>query len=587
MKILKFGFAFTLALFMTAALTAQAPMGVDYFLLGEHSKAKMFFEKELASNPEMANFYLGQIAYLEQNAQKAEEYYKKGLSANPNSTYNAIGMAKLQLKTDPKGGESALLAIAKKNKKDIDVTIAVGRAFMTAGMYKQAEKIHAEAKKAAGKNPAVYVLEGDLIFASNNMATEKAGEAGGKYEMATYFDENYPLGYLKTAQIYQKINAVLATQKLETLVEKNPNYTIAYGMLGRLYAQRGFYDRAIEAFKKYFDTGIYSTDDIEMYARVNYFSDLYDKARELVNNGLKNDPNHFVLNRYNMYISAKSKDANGLKDAEKFFSLRADTGYISLDYSMYAVILDNAQRYKEAFAQYDKAISMDPSNVDIYNDAISSARKRKDYTLAASYLNTQIEKKAELGRANDPDYADDIVDITALGYDYYSAGSSISKAPELAAEYMKDKSIIDMLAMADPSLSAAQLASNVEYFTKAYSLYYLQKADGMFDTLIARVPDSYTGHRYKALTQHAINDDTELGLAKPHYEKVAVILEKVDELTATNRRVLLEAYNYLGYYFYMKNDKDNTILYWGKVLEIDPQNANAKLVLDAMKNEGK
>ena len=586
MKILKFSFAFTLALFMTAALTAQAPMGVDYFLLGEHSKAKMFFEKELTSNPEMANFYLGQIAYLEQDTQKAEEFYKKGLSANPNSAYNAIGMAKLQLKSDPKGGESALLAIAKKNKKDIDAVVAVGRAFMAANMFKQAEKIQAEAKKAAGKNPVVYVFEGDLIFASNNMAAEKAGEAGGKYEMATYFDENYPLGYLKTAQIYQKINAVLATQKLETLIEKNPNYTIAYGMLGKLYAQRGFYEKAIESFKKYFEAGIYSTDDIEMYARVNYFSDLFDKANELVNNGLQNDPNHFVLNRYKMYISAKSKDTNGLKDAEKFFSLR-DTGYISLDYSMYAMILDNAQRYKEAFAQYNKAISMDPSNIEIYNDAISAARKRKDYALAATYLKTQMDKKAELGRANDPDYVDDVADIAALGDNYYLAGSSIGKTPELATEYMKDKSIIDMLAMADPSLSPAQLAGNAEYFTKAYSLYYLQKADGMFDALIARIPESYQGYRYKALTQHGINDSTELGLAKPHYEKVVEILEKVDELTAANKRVLLEAYNYLGYYFYMKNDKDNTVLYWGKVLEIDPQNANAKLVLDAMKNEGK
>ena len=583
MRILKFSFAFILALFMTAALNAQTPMGVDYFLLGEHSKAKMFFEKELASNPEMANFYLGQIAYLEQDAQKAEEYYQKGLSANPNSTYNAIGMAKLQLKSNPKGGESALLAIAKKSKKDVDVLVTVGRAFIAAGMFKQAEKMQADARKAASKNPAVYILEGDLILASNNMAIEKTGEAGGKYEMATYFDENYPLGYLKTAQIYQRINSMLATRKLETLLEKNPNYTIAYGMLGKLYAQTGFYDKAIEMFEKYFDAGVYSTDDIEMYARVNYFSDLYDKAKELVNSGLQNDPNHFVLNRYKTYISAKSKDPNGLKDAEKFFSLRADTGYISLDYSMYAMILDNAQRHKEAFAQYDKAISIDPSNIDIYNDAILAARKRRDFALAATYLKTQIEKKAELGRADDPDYADDIIDITALGYDYYSAGSSISKAPEMAAEYMKEKSIIDMLVMADPSLSAAQLAGNVEYFSKAFSLYYLQKANEMFDALIARIPESYTGHRYKALTQHAINDDTEAGLAKPHYEKVVEILEKVDELTAVNRRALLEAYNYLGYYFYMKNDRDNTILYWGKVLEIDPQNANAKLVLDAMK----
>jgi len=158
MRILKFSFAFILALFMTAALNAQTPMGVDYFLLGEHSKAKMFFEKELASNPEMANFYLGQIAYLEQDAQKAEEYYQKGLSANPNSTYNAIGMAKLQLKSNPKGGESALLAIAKKSKKDVDVLVTVGRAFIAAGMFKQAEKNAGRCQKGSEQKPCrIYI----------------------------------------------------------------------------------------------------------------------------------------------------------------------------------------------------------------------------------------------------------------------------------------------------------------------------------------------------------------------------------------------------------------------------------------------
>ena len=579
MKNLKFSIALIAAFFATNALLAQTSVGVDYYLLGEKSKAKSFFEKEIASNPEEAYFYLGEIAFSEKNFQQAEAFYSKGQSA-----YNQIGRAKLKLASDTKAAEELLNGIVRKNKGDINVQLAVGRAYLDANMIKQAEKAVAAAKKMDSKNPAVHILEGDVAFSSQvGGVSEKAGAAGGKYEMSNYFDDNYALGYAKFAQIYQSVNPSLAARKLETAIEKRPDYIIAYGMLGRVYARTGFYQKSIDMFEKYFEAGIYSTEDLEMYARSNYFSDNFEKAAEIVNDGLQNNPDHFVLNRYKMYINAKRKLANeGLEDARKFFSLRADTGYISLDYSMYAMILDNAKRYDEAFAQYEKAISMEPESADVFTDAVAAARRKKDYALAAVYLKRQMDKKAQL--SGESNFSHDAADISALGYDYYSAGATIVKNEELLKELMGNRQVADMLA-ANPTVNKALLASDVEYFGKTYSLYHLQKADSIFDILIERLPDSYTGYRFKALVKHAINSDTEAGLAKPYYEKVAELIGEKDDLSASNKRVLLEAYNYLGYYYYVKNDKPNTILYWSKVLDIDPGNENAKLVLDAMKNE--
>ena len=584
MKNLRFSFAF-MALLATTALFAQTNLGVDYYLLGNNVKAKAYFEKEIAANPAEAYFYLGEIAFSEADFQKAGEFYNKAAAADAKSVYPLIGLAKLQSKSDAKTAEATLNGIARKYKSDIDIVLAVGRAFLDAGMNKQAEKTIAAAKKINSKNPSIYILEGDLVYDVRKGITEKAGEAGGKYEMSNYFDPNFALGYVKTAQIYQTINPPLATSKLETIIEKQPDYLIAYGMLGRLYAQRGFYDKSIEAFKNYFNAGIYSTEDFEMYVRSNYFSDNFEQAAKIAKEALRNNPDHFVLNRLLMYVNAKAKLSDeGLETARKFFSLRADSGYIGLDYSMYALILDNAKRYDEAFAQYDKAINMEPDNLEIYTDATATARRMKNYALAADYLKMQMKKKAAL--AGNADFADDAADISALGYDYYSAGTTILKNAPLVEELMKKREVINLLS-AMGNVNAAQLASDAEYFGKVYSLYYLQQADATFDILIERVPDSYTGYRFKALTKHAINDNIEEGLARPYYEKVADLIDDKGELSAANKRVLLEAYNYLGYYYYMKNDKPNTILYWSKVLEIDPNNDNAKKVIEAMENEGK
>ncbi|MDR2916034.1 MAG: hypothetical protein LBV74_14615 [Tannerella sp.] len=147
---------------------------------------------------------------------------------------------------------------------------------------------------------------------------------------------------------------------------------------------------------------------------------------------------------------------------------------------------------------------------------------------------------------------------------------------------MNNKDVLDELFASDAKIIADSM-SRVNYFSKIYSLYYLNKADSVFDILISRAPDSYSGYRYKALTKHAITPEIESGLAKPYYEKVVeIITNSKDELSTSEKRVLLEAYNYLGYYFYMKSDKENTILLWTKVLELDPDNKNAKLVLEDM-----
>jgi tetratricopeptide (TPR) repeat protein len=565
-------------LLTTNAMFGQKNFGVDYFLLGEYSKAKQYLTKDLSSNPSTNNFYLGEVAFAEKNLTLAGEYYQKGLSADPENLLNQVGLLKLKVKND-ENADKELTAIAKKSKKNSDLIIAIGRAYLDNGMIPQAKLQFAAARKANSKDPNIYIFEGDIIIAEND--SKRLGEAASKYEQATYFDADYGIGYVKTAQVYEKINSRLAIDKLKALIEKQPDYIVAYGLLGKIYVQNGFYPQGIEMLKTYLASGIYSIDDLSYYIRALYFTDQFEEAKKYVKEGIQKEPEHFVLNRLLMYIDSKTNNIEeGLKVADKFFTFRHDTGYISLDFINYAKLLKDAGKYNECYDMFQKAINLEPANYDLYDEASSAARKNKNYAESAHFLREKMHQKAKEAAADGLDYVDDLVDVNTLGYDFYSAGATIAKNQELAAELMKDISVIQSIRQAIAEVNSDSL-SDAAYFTKYYALYNLNKADSVFDVQIKIAPDSYTGYRFKALTKHAINPDTEVGLAKPFYEKVVEILEAdKDGLSDSNKRVLLEAYNYLGYYYYMKSDKDNTIKYWTKVLEIDPENTNAKLVLE-------
>ena len=569
-----------LILFIKVSLSAQINLGVDYYRLGENQKARPYFEKELTTNPETANFYLGEIAFAEGDTRKAESYYNSGLSANPESIINQIGLAKLKLKSETKAAEAVFSSISKRNKKNVNVAISIGRAYLDNGMFRNANSQVSAAKRINNKIPEIYILEGDIIVAEDDV--KKLGEAASKYEMSVYFDAEYGLGYVKGSNVYEYINSTLAIDKLKTIIEKQPDYIIAYSYLGKLYTNNGFYPQAIDMYGRYFKSASPSIEDTERYARALYFSNIFEEAKVLVDKGLQKDPNHFVLNRYLMYINSKLNNfEEGKKAADKFFTLRDASGYIAQDHTAYGSLLKIPRLFDEAIAQYERAIELEPEKFEHYAEAAGIARSKRDYALAASYVNRMMVKKAEL--ADEPEfYNDDVIDINALGYDYYSAGATIASArsAEIAQELMNNRNVTNELLAANSSLIRDSLTNNLSYFTRNYALHFLNKADSVFDILLEIIPDSYSTYRFKALTKHAINTSPEVGLAKPYYEKVVeLIVDREDINPSAKRTLLLEAYVYLGYHYYMISDKPNTVLYMDKVLEIDPEHANAKAIL--------
>lgn len=533
-----------LGLLLSTPIFAQSNLGADYLRTGEYNVAKEIFEKQISSSPAEAYYYLGEVAYKQGNPAEAKANYEKGLQASPDFVLNNVGLGKLLLKTNPKEAEDQFSIALKKNKKDVDVLVAIAEAYYDNNMPDKGASKLADARKSNKKSPAIYLLEGDLKAKTN------VGEAAGNYAQAYNWDPTCAVAYIKSAQVYESVNPDLAVEMLQKALEINPNYTLAYKMLGGIYSHNGQYPNAIEAYKKYFAQGAYDVQDLTRYAAALYFTKDYDQAKKLINEGISKDPNNFVLNRLLMYSYLQSKDyTDGLKAADKFFSLdKGDSEYITQDYTTYGELLGKDGQLDKSLQQYEAAIKLDPTKATIYKEIAQSCVDANQYADAANYLQQYVEKAEE--------NLVEATDFFNIGRYSYIAGTAAQKDTVNADSPAKAKGL-------------------------------LNQSDKAFEVVTQRLPDTYLGYFWRGRAASALDPET-TGLAKPHYEKVASILEAKGD--TDNSSEMIEAYRYLSYFYYLQfektknqEDKDKVKLYAEKILTLDPQNAVATQLLEAVK----
>lgn len=522
---------------------AQNNPGYDYLSLEEIKLAKDFFMKNLKESPAEYHFYLGEVAYKEGNMAEAKSQYEKSSSANAESPFGAIGLAKLELKSNTKEATKTLTDIQKKNKKAVFVGLAVAKAFMDNGMTEQATKSIEELRKADKNSPYSHILEGDMFAKAN-----KPGDAAAQYDQAIYKDPNNVLAYMKGAKVYEYINRRTATELLKKAIAIRPDYKIAYKDLADLNYREGVYAEAISAYKEFFSGGDYTIDDIRRYAGAQFFTGNYEGAKMTIAEGMEKDPNDFVLNRLLMYSLNDSKDyVKGLEVGNKFFSLHRPgidtTKYIVQDYLIYGNLKGENGDKKGAIEEFKKAIEMDPSKIALLKTIASASASEKDFEAAAECYGQYLG----------------MTGVTATAEDYFQLGSYYTSA-------------------------GASLSGNEDPAIKEKGLGLLKKADDAYAKVAELKPDSYLGNYMRARVNYQMDPTSDQGLARPFYEKT---IETLLADAEPNKNVLIESYSYLSYYYYLQFDKnkkaeDKTKVkeYAGKVLELDPENGNGKQLFE-------
>jgi len=109
-----------------------------------------------------------------------------------------------------------------------------------------------------------------------------------------------------------------------------------------------------------------------------------------------------------------------------------------------------------------------------------------------------------------------------------------------------------------------------------YQAGELLEADTVFGQYIEKYPEQSFGYYWRARVNSAIDKEMKDGLAVPYYSKLAEVMQN-DTANASYKRWMIESYSYLAAYeANTQKDYREAIEYFGKLLEVDPENEEAK-----------
>ena len=442
------------------------------------------------------------------------------------------------IKTNPEMAEEQADDLLKgKNKKNVDLVLAIGRAYMEAGQLEQAEDYVKIAKKADSKSAAVSIFEGDIA-----VARKDPGTASQRYEEAIYFDPNCKEAYLKYADIYKAANPGLATSKLEELRAIDPQAVEVDRKLAEIYYSANEFDKAADAYSRFAEGDKATEKDLVNYSFALFLNHDFEKSLAVANLGLQKNPQHAVFNRLRMYNFIDLKRYDEAKQAaDSFFAACKTEDLTYLDYLYHGTLLDALKDYNNAVISLEKAYEMNKDRTEVLRQISSSYEGAEKYEEAIDAFNKYIATLPEEQKTPDLTFE--------LGRLYYAEGTtadSVNYTPEMKKEA-------------------------------------LLQADSAFAKLAELVPDNYLGNFWRARTNSALDPETTEGLAKPYYEQVAAMLEEKAKTEPRYNRTIIECYRYLGYYYLVTEDYEKSKEYWNKILTIDPEDAIATKALEGIK----
>lgn len=521
------------------ALFADNSKAIEFYKTGRIEPAKAMLLQNIATgagNKAEAAYYLGEIYKEANQLDSAAYYYNLGLQADPSYQLNMIGDLSLLKMKDPLEADKKFeeLLSNKVNRKNPELFVAA------AAVYKdrpiKAEEFLNQARELDKKLASIYVLMADVQAAKKDY-----NGAAANYEQALSFDPNCKEAYVKYARIYAPINAAVAADVLNRMLAQDPSSAVAHRELAEIYYQEGQLLKAADAYAEYINDPYVSSSDYARYATILFFKKDYEKSKEIVNMALQKDPNNMVLQRLLFYNDTDLKnDDAALSEAESFFNAGfPEKDYIAQDYLYFGRLLIKNKQYERGIAQLQKALALDPKQVALYQEIANAYEDMNDYGNAITNFTLYIQ--------NMPQEEVQVTDYYNLGTAAYYAAHSLDTA---ATDY------------------AAQKAA------------YLAKADSMFAYVSEKAPDSYLRYFWRARVQSALDPETDQGLAKPYYEKTVEVLDAQGD---DRPQIYIECYSYLGYYYYVKEDIENSKKYWEKILAIDPEHEVAKRALEAMK----
>ena len=502
------------------SLIAKEPNnGNNYYFYGENYIRTYFIDTTTIS--------------LKEVSEKALELFTKGNAAEPNNPINIVGFGKIYLYANNLPAAQAefakveLMLPSKKNKKTTIIPeqhslilSKIAEAYIRSN-YKDTTIVMPYLRRAIELNNTNPELF--LMLGDAYLYIVNDGsKAISNYKIAEKLDPKSPKAKLRLGQLW--VRAKRYNEGLDLYKEAiniDPTFAPAFREQGELYFKAGQYENAKNSYKKFLELSSTNTYAKVRYASFLFLSKFYAEAIEVIEEVISVDQSYNVLYRLAAYSYYETGQYDkGLPAIKKFLAnVKPDLILIS-DYIYYAKLSSKMGNDEEAIIFLKKAMEKEPEDVDIMNELMKVYSKMKNNQGIIEILNLKISKNI------------------AGNNDYYSLG--------------------------------------INYYT----IKDWVNADKAFGYLNETKPDFLAAFLWRARSNANIDSLTTEGLAKPHYE---LFIEKALEDTVKNQKDIVEAYEYLGYYYYKNKEYCKSKMYWEKVLANDAINEKAIFSLKDLK----
>lgn len=512
------------------------------------------FRQLIAKDPSKGEyyFYFGENYFKNEDIDSANLYYNKGVEVNATNPLNYVGLGKVLLaKGNVADAKTQFYRAATLGgNKNTEVMRRTAEAWLSTDNKNADEALTLanNAVKAEPKNPENFIILGDAQLEKN---PTDGGPPIKSYKMATTLNPKSSRGTLREGKLYQRgRNYQLALDKYKEALSLDASYAPAYREIAELYYLAGQPAKSIENWKKYLELN--NSDQARyrfmtaLFANKQY-ADAVTEYESLKKSGF----NNVYLERIAGYAYAESGNktdtaayTKGLQAMNAFFtSAGPNFKYKAADYKYKGLLLLRMGKDSLSKLEMDKAIALDPSSAaDIHSELAASAMKAKKYDKAIEYYTMKTASNPKSMSNND---------YFNLGRAYYYSAGIIQNEAN---------------ALKDPKLRKKKEEEAQPLFVKA---------DSAFMKLAELNPSWPVSYTWRGRTNSILDPKAEKDSTKIYFEKVLTLV-KPEEKTTTYKSNVIEAYEYLGYYYVTKKDKAKADETWEAVRAIDPNNEKAK-----------
>ncbi len=482
-------------------------------------------------------------------------------------------------KEDYTGARKALRALIAKNEKAAEPYFYLGETYYQNENADSAFYYYAKGNRTDPKSGLSYVGLGKLALDSRN-----------KMEMQKQFDSARRIAKEKGANIYYELGKAHlessngdvneAITNLEKAVSIDPNNSNYYSVLGDAYIKKGDVGKGISQYE--IATGKNKKDPKNYMKRAIQWKEaaIYDQAEQSLLEGLAVDPNYAPALREltDVYYFSK-KYSMILPTLERYVKLAG--GDLEARERLVRYITFQAREYDRAITEGEALLAQKPDSYSTWRSLGAAYYEKGTYDKSFEMMK-QLFANSTGRKIYESDYDYYIKAAFKVG-DFDMAKAKIAELEtaypnrqeykyELAKAYYDKKDYVNA-ETAFMAKMAVQPPTNNDYFYLGYSQYYQKKyalADSAFAKVTEMSPTYLTGFLMRARSSVQLDPELKDGLAKPHYEKVVELgIADVEK----NKKSLLEAYKYLGYYYVQQNNAIEAKANFTKAFEIDPMDA--------------